>query len=135
MPFLWDDAGEKRLALTVLANIPNAGHEWATIASQMGEGLTAEAVRQKFAKIKKRDADIFNGAAAAGSASASTPVKPKATPKRGRAKTAAANGDVDDDEEEGSPVKKAKKGAKKERKESVDDDEDGSPVKDEPEGV
>ncbi|KAE9982145.1 hypothetical protein BLS_006491 [Venturia inaequalis] len=126
--FKWDDATEKRLLLAVLSNCivpPNL--DWAAIASGVDSQVTASSASQKFAKIKKRDADIFTTAAGTASANVSTPVKPKATPKRGRSKAtpaaaAAATDDDDDEEEMATPAKKAKKSAKKERKESTDED-------------
>lgn len=77
---------------------------------------------QKYAKIKKRDADIFVAGAGSATVAASTPVKPKSTPKRGHAKIAAAAA-TDDEEEKATPSKKIKKSTKKERKDSADDDE------------
>ncbi|KAE9991906.1 hypothetical protein EG327_010584 [Venturia inaequalis] len=134
----WDDHTERHLLLAIIARLNTSGIDWAGIATDVG--VTSESARQKFAKIKKRDADIFTTAAAGtGSASLSTPVKPKATPKRGRSKAtpaAAAATDDDDDEEMATPAKKAKKSAKKERKESTDEDNVlAAPVKEEDEGV
>jgi hypothetical protein len=74
--------------------------------------------QQKFAKIKKRDSDIFN--TAGGGASDSTPSKAASTPKRGRGKATAADIE-DDDEEMKTPVKKMKNTPKKERQDSYDD--------------
>lgn len=76
---------------------------------------------QKYGKIKKRDADLFNGAA-----SGSTPNKAKgaatlSSAKRGRGKNVAADVEDDEEEDEENPVKKVKKTPKKERKSSHDD--------------
>ncbi|RDI79914.1 hypothetical protein Vi05172_g10133 [Venturia inaequalis] len=121
----WDDHTERHLLLAIIARLNTSGIDWAGIATDVG--VTSESARQKFAKIKKRDADIFTTAAGTASANVSTPVKPKATPKRGRSKAtpaaaAAATDDDDDEEEMATPAKKAKKSAKKERKESTDED-------------
>jgi hypothetical protein len=74
--------------------------------------------QQKFGKIKKRDADIFNGAAK-GTTQTKAPSNPSPA-KRGRPKAVAAdaNNDEEDDEEATSVMKSRKKLKKEEPKDS-----------------
>lgn len=95
MPEKWDDAREKRLLLEVIA-ITNPTVErsaWASVAVAMGEGVTAEACRQKFQGIK-RNLKALNGDATPDTTNnnTSTPKAAKATkPKTPTSASAAAS--------------------------------------------
>ncbi|GAM86771.1 hypothetical protein ANO11243_047910 [Dothideomycetidae sp. 11243] len=96
----WTDSEDKQLLVTCLAFDLATPHRWEKIAARM-DGKTAEAVRQRFQKLK-RDVDAMVKNDSNGDNGADEPAPP-AKRKRGAATTASSS--TDDKPE---PVKKGK---------------------------
>ncbi|KIW09589.1 uncharacterized protein PV09_00460 [Verruconis gallopava] len=117
---VWDDANEKHLLLCILAEANPAKLDWTRIASNFGKNLSSSAASQKYAKIKTRDRQLFEGGGATGATSSSgkkiTATNTKATPtvtnKRssngGFKNPAAYSEEADNDKLMRSPSKKFK---------------------------
>ncbi|KAF2484500.1 hypothetical protein BDY17DRAFT_323346 [Neohortaea acidophila] len=110
----WTDTADRQLLLTIIHLAAPKLPEWNQVAVSMGEGFTAEAVRQHFQKLRKE------AKAALGDVTTLSPAKaPKGTPRKAgknptpkksggkrKAEEAELNGHDEADDEE-SPSKQA----------------------------
>ncbi|PPJ61188.1 hypothetical protein CBER1_10762 [Cercospora berteroae] len=119
MPVNWDDAKERQLLLAIISANP-VSPNWEQVANMLNaqsgtQDCIGNALRQKFAKLKKTAEDQYGGFAAA----APTPVK-KTTIKR---KAAKKEDDQDGKEDESAAPKKKAKTTKKSASVVEEDDE------------
>ncbi|KAI7352443.1 hypothetical protein KC320_g4467 [Hortaea werneckii] len=114
----WNDATDRQLLLAIIHLTAPQLPKWDEVAAMMGNGFTAEAVRQHFQKMRKDSRAQLGEPATSkkgGNSTKSTPRKPKApsgngeTPSKAgkRKEVSTGPGEADDDESE-SPSKKMK---------------------------
>ncbi|KAK6008621.1 hypothetical protein QM012_000524 [Aureobasidium pullulans] len=110
----WNDTEDRQLLLSVIS-VARVNPNWEEVSKQMGK--TKEAVRQRFAKLKKEAGEnTAAGAAAGDDDSVATPV-----PRKRKSK---AKKDEEDDDDEDTPLtKKTKKSQKVIKAEDEDEDE------------
>lgn len=53
MPSQWNDATDRKLLLVIIQLLSPSPPKWSDVANAMGEGFTAEAVRQHYQKLRK----------------------------------------------------------------------------------
>ncbi|THZ20007.1 hypothetical protein D6C91_04897 [Aureobasidium pullulans] len=111
----WNDSEDRQLLLSVIT-LAQVNPNWDDVATQMGK--TKEAVRQRFAKLKKEAGDPPAAASASTAAPAAAPTPRKRKPKLKAKKAASA--DDDEDEDEGTPITKRPKV----KREAQDDEEE-----------
>ncbi|THX92029.1 hypothetical protein D6D08_02764 [Aureobasidium pullulans] len=112
----WNDSEDRQLLLSVIT-LAQVNPNWDDVATQMGK--TKEAVRQRFAKLKKEAGDPSATAASASTAApAAAPTPRKRKPKLKAKKATSA--DDDEDEDEGTPITKRPKV----KREAQDDEEE-----------
>ncbi|KAH0373115.1 hypothetical protein KCU65_g564, partial [Aureobasidium melanogenum] len=107
----WNDTEDRQLLLSVIS-VAQVNPNWEEVSKQMGK--TKEAVRQRFAKLKKEAGEITANGAATDDGSAAAPAAATPTPRKrkSKAKSKKAASD-DDDDHEGTPLtKKTKKSQK-----------------------
>ncbi|CAD0099343.1 unnamed protein product [Aureobasidium mustum] len=113
----WNDTEDRQLLLSVIS-VAQVNPNWEEVSKQMGK--TKEAVRQRFAKLKKEAGEITTTAAAEDGASPVSTPAPRKRKTKAKAKKAASD---DEDEDEGTPLTKKSKQPKKIVK-TEDEDED-----------
>ncbi|KAI7085759.1 hypothetical protein KC356_g5584 [Hortaea werneckii] len=114
----WNDATDRQLLLAIIHLTAPQLPKWDQVAAMMGNGFTAEAVRQHFQKMRKDSRAQLGETATTkkgGNSTKSTPRKPKAptgngeTPSKSGKRKEASNGpDEADDDDMESPTKKMK---------------------------
>ncbi|RMY69132.1 hypothetical protein D0863_06658 [Hortaea werneckii] len=106
----WNDATDRQLLLTIInLTAPQEGSYWDQVAAIMGDGFTAESVRQHFQKMRKGSRTQLGEPASTkkgGNSTKSTPRKPtKApngngeTPSKSAKRKEASNGPDEADED------------------------------------
>ncbi|KAK3673547.1 hypothetical protein LTR78_006451 [Recurvomyces mirabilis] len=117
----WTDAADRQLLLAIIHLTAPQLPKWDQVADLMGDGFTAESVRQHFQKLRKESkAELGDATGVAANEKGnlptnSTPRKPKvakdATPAKSTGKRKGMKNlghDGDDDEDDASPSKKVK---------------------------
>ncbi|KAI7304491.1 hypothetical protein KC315_g15140 [Hortaea werneckii] len=115
----WNDATDRQLLLTIINLTAPQLPKWDQVAAIMGDGFTAESVRQHFQKMRKDSRTQLGEPTSAkkgGNSTKSTPRKPtKApngngqTPSKSAKRKEASNGpDEADEDDMESPTKKMK---------------------------
>ncbi|KAI7241357.1 hypothetical protein KC343_g11491 [Hortaea werneckii] len=114
----WNDATDRQLLLAIIHLTVPQTPKWDEVAAIMGNGFTAEAVRQHFQKMRKDSRAQLGEPATTkkgGNSTKNTPRKPKATNgngetpgKSGKRKEATNGPEEADDDESESPTKKMK---------------------------
>ncbi|KAG9651527.1 hypothetical protein KCU64_g8680, partial [Aureobasidium melanogenum] len=119
----WNDTEDRQLLLSVIS-VAQVNPNWEEVSKQMGK--TKEAVRQRFAKLKKEAGEITSTGAVTddGSAAPSTVATPTPRKRKTKAKAKKAASYEEDDDDEGTPLtKKTKKSQKIVKAEDEDEDE------------